>query len=251
MPEQNQLLVETAGELLSNTRLIQGRSLDDVAGFLKLSVKKIEAMEADQWNQFAPVYCKGSARRYAGFLGLDTAEFEKLLNAINCAEPQVKSIFSQNLSTKPTAIKSLRVLSYLVASTFVVVPLILAYTHFAVNWSQDEPILPATTKNLGSVEHVQATMLPVELQGSKYLSTLDIELSADSWLRVVDANGRQLDSELRKGGQVYSYQGTPPFQLQIGRVSATRVRLNGDLIDLSEFTSGNIANLEVGASQSG
>lgn len=251
MSSQNELPLGTPGELLANTRLHQGRSINEVADFLKLSTENIEAMEADQWGRIAPVYCKGSARRYAGFLGLDTAEFETVLNTIKCTEPPVKSVFTQSPTVKTTSMKGFRVLSYLVATTFVVLPLVLAYTHFAVRWSQDEPLLPVALEDVGKAEHLQAAMLPVKLHGSNSLSTLNIELSADSWISVIDADGQHLEAELRKGGQTYTYQGKPPFQLQIGRVSATRVKLNGDLVDLAEFTSGDIANLKVGTNHSG
>ncbi|MCF6225007.1 MAG: helix-turn-helix domain-containing protein [Xanthomonadales bacterium] len=248
MSVQNELPIGTPGELLANARLKQGCSLDEVAGFLKLSVEKVEAMEADQWGQLAAVYCKGSARRYAGFLGLNAVEFESALDTIKYTEPPVKSIFSQIPSPSSTSMRGFRVLSYLVATTFVVLPLVLAYTHFAVRWSQDEPLLTESTSN---VDYIQAATLPANPNGSDNISILDIELSADSWVSVTDADGRQLDAQLRKGGQVYRYQGKPPFQLQIGRVSATRVRLDGDPVDLSAFTSGDIANLEVGVSHSG
>ncbi|MCF6262505.1 MAG: DUF4115 domain-containing protein [Xanthomonadales bacterium] len=251
MSAQNELPIGTPGELLANARLKQGCSIEKVAGFLKLSVEKVEAMEADQWGQIAPVYCKGSARRYAAFLGLDADKFEITLNGIECTEPPVKSVFSKGLATSSASLNGFRVLSYLVATVFVVLPLVLAYTHFAVRWSQDEPLLPVVSGDVSQVDHLQANMLSGEAQGDRILSTLAIELSADSWLSVVDADGRKLDSELRKGGQVYSYQGKPPFQLHIGRVSATRVRFNGDLVDLSAYTNGNIANLEVGANHSG
>lgn len=257
MPQQNELLPATPGELLGNARRRQRRSITEAAEYLRLSVDKIEAMEADQWEQIAPAYCKGFARRYASFLKLPDDSFETALISIACEEPPVKSVFYRNNSEKASSLKSFRVLTYLVGTVFIVLPLVLAYTHFAVRWSQDEPLLVTSqpdSTDIGNSElpHLQANMLPASMlsaatnQAVIKADRLDIELSADSWLSITDAEGRQLESNLRKGGQVYSYQGKPPFQLQVGRVSAARVSLNGELVDLDAFTTSDVASLEVG-----
>ncbi|MBE9548990.1 MAG: DUF4115 domain-containing protein [Proteobacteria bacterium] len=279
MPEQNKLLLLSPGELLSNARHQQGRTIEDAADYLKLGREKIEAMEADQWDRIAPAYCKGFARRYARYLKLSATSFETALESIKCEKPAVKSIFSQHNAKKPSSPGSFRVLTYLVGTVFIVLPLVLAYTHFAVRWSQDEPLiiqphltgensraitganLPLVSGN-DELQHLQANMMPVGIVSTEAVGgeindrdqssvssagSLEIELSADSWLSVIDAEGKQLEANLRAGGQTYSYQGKPPFQLQIGRVSATRVRLNDEMIDLQAFSIGDIANLEVGA----
>jgi cytoskeleton protein RodZ len=257
MPQQNELLPATPGELLGNARRRQRRSISEVAKYLRLGVDKIEAMEADQWEQIAPAYCKGFARRYANFLKLPAESFETALTGIACEEVPVQSVFSKSNSEKISSLKSFRVLTYLVATVFIVLPLVLAYTHFVVRWSQDEPLLVNSQPDSAGLAnsqlaHLQANMLPATMlsaatnQAVIKVDRLDIELSADSWLSITDAEGRQLESDLRKGGQVYSYQGKPPFQLQVGRVSAARVRLNGELVDLDSFTTGDVASLEVG-----
>lgn len=261
MPQQNKPLLLAPGELLGKARRSQSRTVDEVADFLKLGKNKIRAMEADQWDLIAPAYRKGFARRYARFLKLSAGELETVLSRITCEDLPVKSIFVGSSAGKVSSLRSLKVLTYLVATVFVVLPLILAYTHFVVRWSQDEPLTQAVngldlpqTKGGADLLHLQANMIPAGLTSvtGKPLSAdyntakLDIELSADSWLSVTDADGRKLESSLRKGGHIYSYKGVAPFELQIGRVSATQVRFNDETVDLQAYTSGDIANLEVG-----
>ena len=75
--------------------------------------------------------------------------------------------------------------------------------------------------------------------------TLEVLLKADSWVVVTDASGQRLEYDLLRGGNSYSYSGTAPFDILIGRASAVELKINGKPVDLAPHISGNVASLEL------
>jgi len=74
---------------------------------------------------------------------------------------------------------------------------------------------------------------------------LVLELNADSWVHITDAEGQRLEYDLLRGGSRHEYRGSAPFQLLIGRASAVQLELDGESIDLTEHASDNVASLIV------
>ncbi len=275
MIEQRELLATSPGELLSNLRRSQSLTIVDVAKYLKLPLEKVELIESNQWQQFSPACARGYARQYGRFLGVPKEQLESLVQTIECKAPPIKSAFL-NVDPQPTEfIGYLRVVSYVAASVFVIIPLVWAYTHFAATWSEErvsngklesetrEHVLPIKTKPSPSQdleakttpEHIQANMVPVFMPEDEPTSSpeeivipngeLEVELSADSWLHITDANGQRLEYAIKPGGQLYKYQGEPPYQMQIGRASATRIWIDGETVELPELITGGVANITV------
>ncbi len=64
--------METPGGYLKREREMRGIALEDVARAIRLSTKKLEALEANEYDKLPhPVYVKGFIRAYARYLGLD------------------------------------------------------------------------------------------------------------------------------------------------------------------------------------
>ncbi len=231
MPEQAELLTTSLGELLGNARRSMNLSLSDVAQQLKLQVDKIELLEADQWQQFSPVFAKGYAQQFGQFVGIPTDILEAEIKRIECKDAPMRSAFNspgrQATRTNPYWRKT----AYLVA--IVLIALVWAYTSFIVSDSEVSP----------TVSHAEAEQVLVAAVAPK--GQLEVELSADSWLSISDAQGQILESALMPGGARYQYRGEPPYQLQIGRVSAAQVWLDGKSIDLPALLSGGVANISV------
>ncbi len=275
MIEQRELLASTPGELLSNLRRSKNLTIADVAKYLKLQQEKVEFIEANQWQQFSPACARGYARQYGRFVGAPKEQLEELVDTIECQAAPMKSAFLNANSQAPEFIRYLRVVSYVAASIFVIIPLVWAYTHFAATWPEGrtsklasesqaleyELSLQAESASTQSVdtktspEHIQANMVPVFIPEDEPVITpqtvavsageLEVELSADSWLHITDASGQRLEYALKAGGQLYKYQGEPPYQMQIGRVSAARIWIDGETVELPELISGGVANITV------
>jgi len=73
--------------------------------------------------------------------------------------------------------------------------------------------------------------------------TLELTASADSWVEITDAGGRQLELDLVRGGTTKQYRGLAPFSIQFGRASAISLYLDGQPVDLVPFTAGDVTRM--------
>jgi cytoskeleton protein RodZ len=74
-------------------------------------------------------------------------------------------------------------------------------------------------------------------------SRLHLAVSADSWVEIIDADGRELEMDLLRGGSDKNYHGKPPFRILLGRASAVRLSMDGESVDLSDYTKEDVAQL--------
>jgi len=74
-----------------------------------------------------------------------------------------------------------------------------------------------------------------------------VAASGDSWVEIVDASGAQLELDLVRGGTVRDYEGEAPFRVLLGRASAVDLFLDGQLVDTSGHTSGNVTQMSLDA----
>jgi len=66
---------ETVGEYLKKERELRQISLQEVAEETKISVSRLKALEANQFDQLpAPIYIRGFVRIYAEYIGLDPSD---------------------------------------------------------------------------------------------------------------------------------------------------------------------------------
>ena len=81
---------------------------------------------------------------------------------------------------------------------------------------------------------------PAELTGS-----LQLRVSGESWVEVLDASGATLLQRLLQPGEAVGLDGTPPFKLKIGNAAETRLVYRGQPVELAESTRDNVARLEL------
>jgi hypothetical protein len=80
-------------------------------------------------------------------------------------------------------------------------------------------------------------------------AVIRISVSADSWVEIIDSTGKQLEKDLLRGGNDRSYQGSPPFDLMLGRASAVVVEFQGEAVDIAPHIRGDVARLTLGAAE--
>ena len=80
---------------------------------------------------------------------------------------------------------------------------------------------------------------------------LELTASGDSWVEIKDAQGRQLEIDLVRGGSSKQYKGQAPFSIQLGRASAVSLFLDGQPVDLAPFTVGNVTQMKLDGSNHG
>lgn len=74
-------------------------------------------------------------------------------------------------------------------------------------------------------------------------SSLKLSLTGDCWIKIADATGKTLVSDLRKAGSEINLVGAEPFSVTLGAPQVVNIQLNGKAISLEQYPSGKVARL--------
>ena len=74
---------------------------------------------------------------------------------------------------------------------------------------------------------------------------LQVHVSAQSWVEVIDVRGQSLLSRIVQPGENVELDGTVPLKVKIGNAAATELVFRGQLLQLAPFTRDNLARLEL------
>jgi len=274
MTQQQELIPVAAGEFLKQQRIERKLSLAAVARTINLDETVLRKIEEGEVDHIAPVYRKGYIQSYASYLQIPQDEIQKLLDQTPDAENTLHAIFS--VPPKRSLIdKWLRLSSYVLAS-LLIGTLAWQFTHEAVRLSQNGSRLHIGQEQVQSTDTtaqlrqsltgpVNASIASLDIlrdppgKGSDAVGQalaavsgtplsagegrLQVDVSADSWVEISDADGRELELDLLRGGSKNSYQGKMPFRILIGRASAVRLSMNGEAVDLTPFISDDVAQM--------
>ncbi len=274
MSTQLDLYPLAIGEYLKRKRMGRKWSLEEVAGAISLDVDLLRDIEADRAIDIAAVYKKGYVRAYAHHLKIPEKEISRLIKPIDASAVQLRTIFPISTLRNPID-RWLRGTSYVLAS-LLVGTLVWQFTHEAVRLSQNESLfnfgrenqqsrkeltdgrqtfsvpVNASITSLGALHATRAGGPDAAKQAWAALSQpalpegesrLQVRVSADSWIEITDALGRELEMDLLRGGNEKVYQGRPPFRMLFGRAAAVRLTMDGEPVDLSAFTHENVARI--------
>ena len=273
--QQQELLPMATGEYLKQKRMQMKLSLATVAQAICLDEQRLRDIEQDRLSDIAPIYRNGYIRKYAQYLKVPEDEIETFLSPVEIKESSVRNVFSEPPVRNPLD-KWLRATSYVLAS-LLIGTLAWQFTHEAVRLSQNGSGLQneqAANDNKSTSDPVQAqdvrgtvnaSIAPLgvlhdnnpegldtaELAWAAVSRTvledgesrLNITVSADSWVEIIDVNGQELEMDLLRGGSDKAYHGKPPFRILVGRAAAVRLSMDGEQVDLTGFTRGDIAQL--------
>jgi cytoskeleton protein RodZ len=278
MNQQQELIPVVPGEYLKQKRLEQNLSLAKVAEAICLDEQRLRDIEEDGANDIAPIYKNGYIKKYARYLGIPKDEVVALLSPTNASKSAVRNVFTEPPTRNPLD-KWLHATSYVLAS-LLIGTLAWQFTHEAVRLSQNgsrlhneqEPLVAsdnqsfsgsvqakevtgtvnASIASLGALHDNNADGLDTAEQAWAAVSRtaledgesrLSISVSADSWVEIIDVNGQELEMDLLRGGSDKAYHGKPPFRILLGRAAAVRLSMDGEPVDLTEYTRGDIAQL--------
>lgn len=276
MNQQTPLLPMQTGGFLKQRRLERKLSLEEVSAAVKLDIKLLADLEEDRLLSVARIYRDGYVKTYARYLEVPEDVIASLLGSPGQeepgqTEPGVRNIFPI-LSRRSPADKWLRAISYVLAS-LLIGTLAWQFTHEAVRLSQNgsrlqnpAPVDPSSNENvtqqefentvkasiapLGALhENTSQTSDPAEQAWQAITraplaegeSSLQISVSADSWVEISDATGQELEMDLLRGGSDEYYHGQPPFRILVGRASAVRLSIDGEAVDLSALSRDDVA----------
>lgn len=77
------------------------------------------------------------------------------------------------------------------------------------------------------------------------LATLNIELTAESWIEVYDVAGETLYFNLGKIGEKINIRGIAPLSVKLGNARAVSVYFNGKIFNIKEYTKLGVAHFSL------
>ena len=87
------------------------------------------------------------------------------------------------------------------------------------------------------------TNTPVDASAN---ATINLSLTAECWVDVVDATGKRLVFGSRQAGEQLNLRGVAPVKVLLGNAAAATLSFNGAAIDLSGYPTGRVARLTLG-----
>ena len=99
-------------------------------------------------------------------------------------------------------------------------------------------ITPAAVNAVAALEPSLAPM-------PKSVVKLEFNASQETWVNVVDANGKEVYSKIIFAGSRESVDIKPPVNVTVGNSGATSMSMNGKYIDLAPHSRNNVAHIKI------
>ncbi len=254
---------EGAGRRLREAREAAGLSLAEVSQRLKMPLRVVQSLEAEDWSRLgAPVFVRGQLRSYARLLGIDAAPVEDAAG-VSVVEPPVLVPRSYTSPLQRFAEHAARRAVYIVMTVAIAIPVWLATRpHVDLAAAGDAAPLdaPATPSRAMPAErqvpHRTAPAAagadgPHPLVASlaalppREAPALALEFEGDSWAQVVGPDGRVLEQALMHAGDRRTYAAGEVEAVVLGNAGAVRVSSRGRDTDLAPYLRANVARFTV------
>jgi len=113
----------------------------------------------------------------------------------------------------------------------------------------DAQVPVVTNENVSSAVAVNSNPASVAqspvIQAPPVAKKLEIQFSADSWVRIKDKTGQIVLQKTAAAGSTEAIDADPPFNIIIGNAVAAKVKYYGQDVDLAPSTSKNIIRLKL------
>lgn len=240
----------SVGAMLTRAREACELSAGDVAHALRLGLRQVEALEADDYAALPErPFVRGFIRNYARLVHLDP---EQAVAAYLAVQPEAAALHIQAPS-QHIRISEHHGLPWLkwLATAFAVVALaswgILQWMGPEQPRAQQtdarqtpEPSAPAPAAP-GTTE-TEARVSP-EAPAPATGHTLVLSFSGPAWVEVRDRNGNKIHSQNNPAGTEQSLEGEAPLSLVIGSAPNVKLSWRGRPVDLAAHAKGDVARL--------
>jgi cytoskeleton protein RodZ len=256
----------TAGALLRQAREDAGLSIEDVAYRVKIHVKKLAALEENQFDQIPnAVFLRAMASSVARTLDVEPQRILELLPDspkpvfVNIEE-NIKGSFgeSTHLSAKFRIFFSAS--SHVIFAGLLVAAAALVYfsPHLESVWDSYFPQSAEITSTVTVVEVPQAPValaVPAPMPETALVasapvvvavsSELVFKVRGSSWIEVTDAAGIVLFQRRLEAGESATVSGALPLSVIVGRADLTDVQWKDKPFTLTGVTQDNVAKFKV------
>jgi cytoskeleton protein RodZ len=273
----------SAGTLLRQARAAQGVHIAMLAAQMKVTQRKLEALEADRFDELPdPAFVRALALGVCRQLKIDAEPvlarlpqpnaigLEKVARGLDTPfrdrpgrEPDdERTLIEQPVVWGPALILVAALLLWSAPSSWLgrsVEPEATAASAVAIvapsaPTAASVPAVPAPSAVTEPpappapvVETVHSVPPPAagEAVSTPTASPLVLRTTGPTWIEVMDAQGRTLLSRTVQAGETLGLDGATPLKLRIGNAAATQVSYRGQPVDLARVTRDNIARLEL------
>jgi cytoskeleton protein RodZ len=275
---QETLFADPLGLQLKHAREKAGLKMTDVSAQLKLPVQVVDALEREDWNKLgAAVYVRSYLSSYLKFLGLPVQLASEVQLSNTQSHPAVKILTAQ--SARRSIDSTWMKFASLGLTVAIVALLIMLAMHFqkprgdnqvmpldvqnselpreTVATSITEPTNTAVTaaapNSIASTDAanastpVMASMTPIASSTTNANTGWTLTMKGDSWIEIMGANGKRIDSGLISAGEQKQYALADVASMKIGNADTVELRRNGQVVDIATFNVDNVARFNVAA----
>ena len=230
---------------------------EQVAQQLKILPRMVENIEAEQYQSLPePIFIKGYLRLYADLLSLSSQEICQLFDAsysnpqteTHKATPQVLQILDNNPQSKPIGYSFKRTNKWLPIMIKALLVVLLIGAVLAGLWQS--ALFRQNQQSVASQESAnnqenRTIALENTTSTRQSIDTLNLRFSAETKLRIADANGQELVNTTKQAGESLSIQGQSPFAIELNPATAVEFRFNNSVIDLKPYTVNGVVNFRL------
>jgi cytoskeleton protein RodZ len=269
----------SAGGILREARQAQGLHIAALAASIKVSQKKLEALEADRLDELPDAtFTRALAQTVCRSLKIDPTpvlallpqltghRLEQVAEGINAPfrdrpgrrEPKDWANLASPAVWGPVLLLVAAAVIYLLPQGWLAgLPTLspAAPAASAVSGTVSEALPPANVSETSTPAPADAvpavvasaTVTPPDLAASAAATVVPLQLRtrAPSWVEVQDANSQVLISRHVRPGETVALDGPMPMRVKIGNAVATELVFRGQPLDLTASTRDNVARLEL------
>lgn len=281
LPLSGDAMAGTPGAVLAAAREAAGLTQTDVAGQMRISLRQLEAIEGDRYDELpGAVFVRGFVRNYARLLSLDPLP---LLHALEPALGSETPLRAQHFAGA-LPVHSRRGYTRVWVSLFVVLVVGVLGAAVYEYWRSrttgagassvpevplakpDPPSVPVAGTASVPVTTSEPVLLTPELVSQSSIDAaasaapnagasaeqsanaarggrLELTFVAESWVEVRDKDGNVIHSGTGIANTSRIVEGTPPLSISIGNASGVRITYNRKPVDIAANASRNIARL--------
>ena len=271
----------TAGGLLRQARQAQGLHIAALAAAIKVTPRKLELLESDQFEQLPDAtFTRALAQAVCRTLKVDAAPVLALMpppkgNRLGEIAEGLNTPFRE----RPGRLEPKDWVSVASPLLWLAALLLLAavFVYFMpASWVPSThgrtaadasatlpPVAEAASKPAltttpttgastvvevlpqGAAPSLGASEAPLSPFEAAAAGVLQLHTTAQSWVEVTDGRGKSLISRLLEPGEDVGLDGVMPMKVRIGNAGATQVVFRGQAMELAAFTRDNVARLEL------
>lgn len=218
------------GEWLRRQREMREISLRDIADRTKISLRYLEAMEADRFDLLpAPIFAKGFLREYARYVGLSPDEVVNHYLAVHQPEeldqPGDATLIAMERKRKKKGRSWTWGLFLLLAGALLLA--LVALVSWMVDKQDKQPAAapPQVSAPQPAPRPVTAPP-PAAPEGPKAPLEVTLDFSGECWVKVV-VDGKSPIEEIHVQGESMQLEAQQSIAVRLGNAGAAEIQVNG------------------------